>query len=338
MFLTGYFLGSLMSIMKSKCQIPGWAILVLALTVALLAAVTIAMLHQYTNESRQAELLLSRLKGQSYHLDALEWQFERRHDPKLLEEVQQVESQIAQTFDELMLLDPGEERLQQLRKTQLEFETNMDEMFRLIAAEDLEKADVFDKERVDPSFNTLSDMITNTSAFYSERTRQAERETGIGITLVMIAAGMIVGFLIIRFQKIQLRAKLMAVEQKVLRQSEERYRTIVETAHDLIWILDTKGNFTFFNKRCEETSGYGLSDLIDNNFAPLIHPEDLPKVQDVFLKTLQGNPQSYEVRAYNKYGKMFILSVNTVPLYENDKIIGTVSFGRPWRHYSVCSR
>ncbi|MDL5502629.1 MAG: hypothetical protein QSU88_05370, partial [Candidatus Methanoperedens sp.] len=131
-------MGSLMSIMKSKSQIPGWAILVLVLAIALLAAVTIAMIHQYANESRQAELLLSRLKGQSYHLDALEWQFERRPDPKLREEVQQVKSQIAQTFDELMLLDPGEERLQQLHKTQLEFETDMDEMFRLIAAGDLE--------------------------------------------------------------------------------------------------------------------------------------------------------------------------------------------------------
>jgi PAS domain S-box-containing protein len=317
-----------MSMMKSKRQIPGGAILVLALAVALLAAITSAMLHQYANESRQAELLLSRLKGQSYHLDALILQFERRPDSKLLEEVQQVESQMAQTFDELMLLDPGEERLQQLRKTELEFETNMDEMFRLIAAGDLEKADIFDKERVDPNYNTLSDMITNTSAIYSERALQAERVTGIGTTLVVIAAGMIVGFLIIRFQKMQLKDKLMAVEQKALRKSEERYRIIVETAHDLIWTLDTKGNFTFFNRQSEETSGYKLSEWIGKSFAPLIFPEDLPKIQEVFLKTLQGNPQSYVVRVYNKDGKMFILSVNTIPLYENDKIIGTVSFGR----------
>lgn len=120
----------------------------------------------------------------------------------------------------------------------------------------------------------------------------------------------------------------MEFEQKRLNTNEDPSRTIIETAHDLIWTLDTKGNFTFFNRRCEETSGYGLSDLIDNNFTPLIHPEDLPKVQEVFLKTLQGNPQSYEVRAYDRDGKMFILSVNTAPLYEKNKIIGTVSFGR----------
>ncbi|MDL5501734.1 MAG: PAS domain S-box protein, partial [Candidatus Methanoperedens sp.] len=74
--------------------------------------------------------------------------------------------------------------------------------------------------------------------------------------------------------------------------------------------------------------GFKLSELIGKSFVPLIFPEDLPKIQEIFLKTLQGNPQSYDVRVYNKDGKIFILSVNTVPLYENDKIIGTVSFGR----------
>jgi PAS domain S-box-containing protein len=313
---------------REKSQIPGWAILVIALTIALIAVISIASLYQYADRSHQVEELLSRLKGQSWHLDALEWQFERTADPKVMKEVQQVESDMAQTFDELMLLDPGEERLQQLQKAQLEFVTNMDEAFRLIAAGDFEKMDILDKEKVDPSFNTLSDMITNTSEVYSERAQQAGMEARIGTALIVISAGMMVGFLILKFQKLQISAKLIAVEQKALRQSEERYRTIIETAHDLIWTLDTKGNFTFFNKRCEETSGYGLSYLLENSFAPIIHPEDLPKVQDVFLKTLQGNFQSYEARVYSKYGKMFILSVNTVPLYENDKIIGTVSFGR----------
>ncbi len=314
--------------MKGKHRTPGWAILVIALAVALIAAITIATLRQHADESRQAELLLSRLKEQSYHLDALEWKFERKPDLKVLEEVQQLESQIAQTLDELLLLDPGDERLEQLSKTQLEFETGIDEVYRLLAAGNLEKAGIIDKERVDPSFNALSDLIANTSAIYRERARQAEMDSGIGTTLIVIVAGTIIGFLFWQFQRLQLRTKLMEVEQKALQQSEERYRTIIETAHDLIWTLNNEGVFTFFNKRSEETSGYKLSELIGKSFAPLIFPEDLPKMQQALLKTLQGNPESYDVRVYNKDGNIFILSVNTVPLYENDKIIGTVSFGR----------
>lgn len=107
-----------------------------------------------------------------------------------------------------------------------------------------------------------------------------------------------------------------ALEEKI-QKSEERYRTIIETAHDIIWTLDTNGNFTFFNKRGEEISGYKLSDWLGKSFVPLIHPDDLPNVKDVFLKTLSGKPQTYEVRVFNSAGNMFILSVNTIPMFED---------------------
>ncbi|MBU2585708.1 MAG: PAS domain S-box protein [Bacteroidetes bacterium] len=38
------------------------------------------------------------------------------------------------------------------------------------------------------------------------------------------------------------------LEDKI-RESEERYRTMVETAHDIVWTLDTQGNFTFINHK-----------------------------------------------------------------------------------------
>jgi PAS domain S-box-containing protein len=117
------------------------------------------------------------------------------------------------------------------------------------------------------------------------------------------------------------------LEDKI-RQSEEKYRTIVETAHDIIWILDTQGNFTFINKRGEELSGHKISDWIGKSFVPLIHPDDLPLVQEVFNNTLQGNPQAYTVRIFDREGKILILSVDTIPWYEQNNLVGTISFGK----------
>ncbi len=113
-----------------------------------------------------------------------------------------------------------------------------------------------------------------------------------------------------------------------LRDSEEKYRTMVESANDLIWILDRKGNFIYSNKRAEEVSGYKFKDWEGKSFAPLIVPEDLPDIQRVFKKTLAGKPQSYRVRVYKKDGGIFILSVNTAPIFEKGKAVGTISFGR----------
>ena len=120
------------------------------------------------------------------------------------------------------------------------------------------------------------------------------------------------------------RAKLY----QELKESEEKYRTMIETANDLIWMLDKNGRFTYANKKAEELSGYKLSELIGKDFAPLIVPEDLPEVEKIFKETLKGSPQTYRVRVYKKDRGIFVLSVNTAPIFKGEKIIGTVSFGR----------
>jgi PAS domain S-box-containing protein len=116
---------------------------------------------------------------------------------------------------------------------------------------------------------------------------------------------------------------------QLLRVSEQEYRTLVENATELIWTTDIEGRFTFVNRQAEVVSGQKLEDVIGKSFAPLIAPpEDLPLIQRVFLKTLAGAPQSYEVGVYRRDGSVFHLSVNTAPLYRDGEVAGTISFGR----------
>ncbi len=110
--------------------------------------------------------------------------------------------------------------------------------------------------------------------------------------------------------------------------SEERYGTMIEHANDMIWTLDTQGLFTFCNHQAEIISGQKLEDWKGKSFVPIIHPDYIEMVSEVFSKTLSGEPHSYTVRIYNNNGEIIILSVNTAPIYEKGKIIGTVSFGR----------
>ena len=77
--------------------------------------------------------------------------------------------------------------------------------------------------------------------------------------------------------------------EEVLRVSEAQYRTVVENARELIWQLDTEGNFVFFNRFAEEISGQKSDDWKGKQFKPLIHPDDLEQVNNIFLDTLAGN-------------------------------------------------
>jgi PAS domain S-box-containing protein len=115
--------------------------------------------------------------------------------------------------------------------------------------------------------------------------------------------------------------------EEALKESEERYRTIIEYSNDMIWTLDTEGRFLFFNKRSEEITGFKLEDWKGKSFAPLIEKDDLPKVIEVFHKTLSGEPQQYEVSVKKEDGINIILLVNTAPIYSKGKVVGTVSCG-----------
>jgi PAS domain S-box-containing protein len=116
--------------------------------------------------------------------------------------------------------------------------------------------------------------------------------------------------------------------ETALKESEERYRTIIEYSNDMIWTLDTEGRFIYFNKHSEEITGYKLKDWQGKSFAPLIEKDDLPKVIEVFHKTIGGEPQQYEVSVRKEDGIDIILLVNTAPVYSKGEVVGTVSFGR----------
>jgi two-component system sensor histidine kinase UhpB len=154
----------------------------------------------------------------------------------------------------------------------------------------------------------------------------------LGIIVSVLLAGF---FLLNHDDKLKIKAEEEAKhwrEKQVLeervKESEVRYRTIVETAHDIIWTLDTQGNILSLNKSAERISGYRTSELIGKHFAPLVYREDLPMVQDLLVKVFKGEDVSGELRVCAKDGSLFILSINAVPLFENGQVIGMAGFGR----------
>jgi len=116
--------------------------------------------------------------------------------------------------------------------------------------------------------------------------------------------------------------------EAALRESEQKYRIMIEQSNDMIWTLDTDGNLSFFNQRSEEISGHRFDDWRGKSFVPLIREKDLPLVMDVFHRTLKGEPQQYEVGVKKQDGGTLALSVNTAPILKADRVVGTVSFGR----------
>lgn len=63
--------------------------------------------------------------------------------------------------------------------------------------------------------------------------------------------------------------------REALRQSEEKYRTMVQTSPDLIWMLDPEGFVVEANNASRELLGYDPAELRGLSFRLLFHPKDV---------------------------------------------------------------
>ncbi len=102
--------------------------------------------------------------------------------------------------------------------------------------------------------------------------------------------------------------------ERALRDSEEKYRILVENATDAIFIAqDTKIKFP--NRTALEILGYTEEELKNRSFAEFIHPEDREMVIDMHQRRLGGDetlPATYSFKIINKSGREYIIQLNAV--------------------------
>lgn len=65
---------------------------------------------------------------------------------------------------------------------------------------------------------------------------------------------------------------------------EERYKHIVESATDIIYTADYKGNFTFVNDVVTKITGYRSEDLLGRHFTETVHPEWIDEVRTFYAR------------------------------------------------------
>ncbi len=90
--------------------------------------------------------------------------------------------------------------------------------------------------------------------------------------------------------------------QTALRESEEKYRTLVEQSHDAIYIY-RNDQFVFVNQRVCDLSGYAREELLEMSIWELLHPEERDRVRRIIDQRRRGNhPPHYEARVVTKGG------------------------------------
>lgn len=114
-----------------------------------------------------------------------------------------------------------------------------------------------------------------------------------------------------------------ALERKIsydeIKQSEEKFRTIVETSKDAIFITDFKGDILEVNKAAEELLGFSATELQQMNTADFESKIITGKVDKILSEIRQSQQLLFGTEMLNKEGKVISIDVRSNLMDYNGK-------------------
>jgi len=113
--------------------------------------------------------------------------------------------------------------------------------------------------------------------------------------------------------------------EKVLRDSEARYRSLVETAQEGIGIVDLDENIIFVNQAYADLLGYRKEELLGLNLRELADEAEFAKYREETRQRREGKSSRYETMLRHKTGGPRYFSVSASPLFDDrGDFIGTI--------------
>ncbi|MCX6169453.1 MAG: PAS domain-containing sensor histidine kinase [Ignavibacteriales bacterium] len=114
-----------------------------------------------------------------------------------------------------------------------------------------------------------------------------------------------------------------------LESSEERFRLLIDTADDLIFILDGFGYFSMVNKNGAAALGLTPEEMLGKHFLEFIDKEDEVKIAEAFNKILNSSGiTTFETIFLDRFDKGITFEISAKPMMTNGEVTGMLSFGR----------
>ena len=126
-----------------------------------------------------------------------------------------------------------------------------------------------------------------------------------------------------RLEQANHRLELELAERKQteekLRESEQHYRRIVETASEGIWELDEQYTTTLVNRRMAEMLGYEPGELVGRRLSEFLFEDDVGSLPERIAARRQGLTERYEQRYRHKDGSVVWMYVSATSVRDSGR-------------------
>ncbi len=116
--------------------------------------------------------------------------------------------------------------------------------------------------------------------------------------------------------------KLVEERTSELRESEEKYHSLVDNINDAVYKINPEGFFTYVNKIMEEEFGITAEKFYSLKYTDIIIPEDHEISLENFKKALDGEiPLPFEIKSKKPDGSLIVAETSITPIYKCKKVI-----------------
>ena len=103
-------------------------------------------------------------------------------------------------------------------------------------------------------------------------------------------------------------------------ESEKKYRHMIDTVQDGIWVLDADGNTTFVSDRMARMLKYESDEMVGRRFFLFIDVKNAEKAGQRWERCRQGVKEEYETEFMDKDGKPIYTKLISAPIFNDDGI------------------
>ncbi|MFW6123102.1 MAG: PAS domain S-box protein [Thermodesulfobacteriota bacterium] len=103
-----------------------------------------------------------------------------------------------------------------------------------------------------------------------------------------------------------------------LRESEERFRSLVEATSDLVWETDAVGRLTYISPNVHDLLGYSPEEILGKTFLELLTPEEASRMGELLGPILERHKPYVFVgkTSHHKCGRPVVLESSGVPVLD----------------------
>lgn len=130
-------------------------------------------------------------------------------------------------------------------------------------------------------------------------------------------------------RELKLAEEKSAVVTRKLRESEEKYRRLVDGLRDVVFSLAKDGTISSLNPAFERITGWQVSDWVGKSFTDLLHPDDRKGAKVTFRDVAEGKGTGInEYRVSKRSGDYLFAEISTTRAMDRDSLVGFLGVAR----------